>query len=160
MSNASDLALWALSQGDACPSLVDVQSALAAAHSSKFPKNGDVIYPGVTVVDAENGLVHIDAADAKAPGWRFSCWPTVDSLDPAGSGRATVELNTGPKRLADRGFGIWQGVDAVKPQANTAAPWVLDETKWLARASSVGSEFTTWPDVIAYVTNTWQPPKQ
>jgi hypothetical protein len=159
--NSQDVAMWALMQGATCPALVDIQSALAASASSKYPKNGDVIYPGVTLVDVQNGLVHVDVADVKAPGWRFSAFPVKDSLDPAGQGSATVDWNTGIERLVDLGDGlIWRGVEAMRRQDSAASPWVLDEGKWLAKASPVGSEYQTWDAVIDYIVNKWLPPRQ
>jgi hypothetical protein len=160
MSNGQDIALHFLPlSDDKCPTLATVLDALAA-HGPQYAKNGDTLYPGVTLVDADNGLVHIAAADAKAPGQQFCASPAAAKLDPAGKGHATIDYNTAFAAGADRGLGMWTRVLPVKAQDSAARPWTPDmKADWLPGAWSIGNEFADWPAVIDHVLNHWQLPR-
>jgi hypothetical protein len=160
MSNGQDIALHFLPLPDSqCPTLATVLEALAA-HGPQYAQNGDTLYPGVTLVDAENGLVHIAAADAKAPGKLFCVSPTSAKLDPKGRGHATIDYNCAFAAGSDRGFGLWVEVLPVKAQDNAARPWAPDmKADWLPNAFSIGNEFDTWDAVINHIVNAWNTPQ-
>ncbi len=164
MSNASDVAMWALGLGDSCPALSAIQAALKAANP-QYATNGAILFSDptlgtVTLVDATNGLVHISAADAKAPGATFCCAPTALSLDPKGQGVATIEENT-----ANAGsVFMWVRVRPMVAQDSSArafvfAPLVNNMVPWLPNAWSLANALQDWPSVIDHVLNHWNLPK-
>jgi hypothetical protein len=160
MSNGQDIALHFLPLPDSqCPTLATVLDALAA-HGPQYAQNGDTLYPGVTLVDAENGLVHIAAADAKAPGQLFCASPASAKLDPKGKGHATIDYNSAFSAGADRGSYTWDRVLPVKAQDSAGRPWAPDlKADWLPNAWSIGNERDTWDKVIDFVVNHWNLPK-
>lgn len=160
MSNFQDVVVYFAGLGDACPTLAAVQAALAAAQAPKYAKNGDEVYPGVTVVDVDNGLVHVAAFDAKAPGQRICAFPLIASLEPNSKGAATVDINTADAAGADRGLGMWARVMPVKAQDSAARGYAIDPAAdWLPNAWTFGNEFVDWPAVIDHGLNHWQLPK-
>lgn len=157
MSNFTDIVVYFAGLGDACPTVAAVQAALAASAPS-FAKQGDVIYPGVTLVDADNGLVHIDALDAKAPGQAFGAIPTKLRLDPGSKAVAGIEWNCAAAQRGDEGVWMYNRFMEMAKQDSSSRPYVADG-KWLPNAWSVGAEFTDWPGVIDHLLNHWTLPK-
>ncbi len=159
MSNLSDLMTWAVQQDAAgtLPALSVIEAALAGAKT--YPANGTQVAPGVTLIDAANGLFHLSALDAKAPGQLFCAYPGLASLDPKGQGAATVEENTA-NAAQSSGLGFWVRVRPMVPQDSSARAWVFAplvnrQVPWLANAWSVSNEYQTWDQVTEYLLNKW-----
>jgi len=153
MSNLTDCITYLAGLGDNCPTVVVLKAALSGG--SSYAKNGDSPYPGVTFVDVDNGLVHIAALDAKAPGQFFCAFPEKTSLDPKGQGFATADWNSASAASSDQGFGFWVRVMGMMKQDSSSRPYIPNGT-WLPNAWSVGAEFTDWPGVIDHLLNHWQ----
>jgi hypothetical protein len=157
MSNFQDCVVYLAGLGDRCPTAVALKAALSSGVS--YAKNGDSPWPGVTFVDVDNGLVHIDALDVIAPGQTFCAFPAIASLDPTGQGHATVEWNTASAKLSDQGFGLWSGVMPMIKQDSAGRPWVPNNrANWIRNAWSEGAEFTDWQSVIDHLLKTFKMP--
>jgi hypothetical protein len=150
MSNFQDCVVYLAGLGDRCPTAVALKAALSSGVS--YAKNGDSPWPGVTFVDVDNGLVHIDILDTEAPGLTFCAYPALVSLNPMGQGYATVEWNSASAKLSDNGFGMWAGVMPMVKQDSVVRPWAPNnKADWIPNARSVGSEFASWPVVIEHL---------
>ena len=107
---------------------------------------------GVTLVDAVNGLVKIDAADAIHPGQLWAAAPTLASLSPGSQAYATVNWNTAAAKSADQGLGLHTRVNTMVPAKNpdgTEGWGNSNPIVWIDNAWSIGSEFATWDAAIA-----------
>lgn len=160
MSNGSDVAMWALPQGDACPSLATIQAALAASTQTVYPKQGDTLYPGVTLADAINGLVALDPAmyGDKVAGQLFCAAPTIASVAAKSKAAATIEWNCASAKMGDQGEIFYVRVCNMVTQDSTSRPWI-PTSNWIANAWSVGDEFREWPAALDHIKTSWQLPK-
>lgn len=120
-----------------------------------FAKKGDVVFPGVTFVDDENGLVEFDTSLMPASAGHFCCYPLEAVLDPTSKAHATVIWNTSSARMADEhpDF-LYVRVCPMKandPHASLALFTPDADAPSVEGARSIGAELDTWPKVIEHV---------
>lgn len=111
-----------------------------------------VLPAGVTLADAVNGLVKIDAAEAVWPGQLWACFPTLAALATGSQAWATVNYNTAAAKAAGNGLGLHSRVNTMVPAKNADGTdgWTnSDPFVWIDNAWSIGAEFSTWDAVTA-----------
>ena len=121
---------------------------------------------GVSIADATNGLVKIDAADAVFPGQLYSVAPSLPFFDPQSQAYATVAYNTAYGASADEGLGMHVRVNTMiavaSPTGLTGKFTNSVPYQWIPNAYTIGAEFDTWDKAIAravvVATNLSKPP--
>jgi hypothetical protein len=127
-----------------------------------FAKNGDVVYPGVTLIDEDEGLVQFDPALLpNCAGHVFCCYPLEPALDPTSKAHASVIWNSSSARMADEHppfLYLRVNKMVAQDEHNALALYApaTGEDQWLPiGAWSIGAEYDTWPAVIEHL-RTWQ----